>query len=126
MDQTKAEWSGFKNFIFQKRQAHYQAIDTKISAVKMSKTEGKKSVLQLKKELNSFSPKKLWESFSNDPVKDTYPNMMYLLYLLSTFPISAACVERLFSKMKLIKTCLSSKLGQIKLDQALCFGTRVT
>ena len=110
MDQTKAEWSGFKNLIFQKRQAHYQAIDTKISAVKMPKTEGKKSVLQLKKELNSFSPKKLRESFSNDPVKDTYPNMMYLLYLLSTFLISAACVERLFSKMKLIKTRLRSKL----------------
>ena len=42
MDQTKAEWSGFKNLIFQKWQAHYQAIDPKISAIKMSKTEGKK------------------------------------------------------------------------------------
>ena len=107
MDQTKAEWSGFKNLIFQKRQSHYQAIDPKISAVKMSETEGKKSVQQLKKELNSFAPKMLWESFSNDPVKDTYPNMMYLSYLLY-----AACVERLFSKMKQSKnkTCLRSKL----------------
>ena len=39
MNQTKAEWSGFKNLIFQKRQAHYQAIDPKISAVKMPETD---------------------------------------------------------------------------------------
>ena len=44
---------------------------------------------------------------------------MYLLCLLNTFPISAACVKRLFLKMKLLKTCLRSKLGQVKLDQLL-------
>ena len=65
----------------------------------------------------------LWEPCSNDPVKDTYPNMMYLSYLLNILSISAACVERLFSKMKLIKTRLRSKLGQVKLDQSLRIGT---
>ena len=47
--------------------------------------------------------------------------MMYLLYF-EYFSFSAACVERLFLKMKLIKTCLRSKLGQVKLEQFLCIG----
>ena len=43
--------------------------------------------------------------------------------MLNIFPFSAVCVERLFSKMRLIKTCLRSKLGQVKLDQLLPIGT---
>ena len=91
-DQTKTEWSGFKYLTFQKQQANYNIIDTKNSAVKMPTTEKKELVLQLKKECNCFSTKMLWESISNDLVKDIYPNMMYLFSLLNIFPISAACV----------------------------------
>ena len=104
----RAECSDFKYLIFKKQQAHYHIIDTKISALKMLRcisTGGKESVLQLKKECNSFSLEVLWKSFLNDLANDIYPNMMYLLYLLNIFPISAVCVERLFSKMKLIETC---------------------
>lgn len=123
-DKTKAEWLGFKNLMFQKRQAHYHSIDAKIAAVKSPDSEGKDLVLQLRKERNSFSPKMLWDSFSDDDtVKELFPNMMYLLYLLNIFPISVACVERLFSKMKLIKTRLRNKLAQVKLDQLLRIGT---
>ena len=43
--------------------------------------------------------------------------------MLNIFTFSAVCVERLFSKMRLIKTCLRSKLGQVKLDQLLPIGT---
>ena len=122
-DKTKAEWLGFQNLMFQKQQAHY-SVDAKIAAVKSSDSEGKDLVLQLRKERNSFSAKTLWDSFSDyDTVKELFPNVMYLLYLLNIFPISVACVERLFSKMKLIKTCLRNKLAQVKLDQLLHIGT---
>ena len=123
-NKTKAEWLGFKNLMFQKRQAHYHSIDAKIAAVKSPDSEGKDLVLQLRKERNSFSPKMLWDSFSDDDaVKELFPNMMCLLYLLNIFPISTACVERLFSKMKLIKTCSRNKLAQVKLDQLLRIST---
>ena len=62
-DNMKAEWSGFKYPVFQKRLAHYHTIDTKISAVKIPAAEGNESVLQVKKERNSFSPKMLWSHF---------------------------------------------------------------
>lgn len=65
----------------------------------------------------------VWEPFSNDPIMDIYPNMTYLLYLLNMFDIMSARVERLLLKIKLIKTCLRRKLGQLKLDQLLCIGT---
>lgn len=62
-----------------------------------------------------------WEPFSNDPIMDIYPNMMYLLYLLNMFYIMSARVERKTNlKIKLIKTRLRRKLGQLKL---LCIGT---
>ena len=43
--------------IFQKQQAHYHTIDAKIAVVKMLASEREQSVLQLKRECNSFSPK---------------------------------------------------------------------
>ena len=64
-DKTKAEWLGFKNLMFQKRQAHYHSIDAKIAAVK-SPDVREDLVIQLRKERNSFSPKMLWDSFSDD------------------------------------------------------------
>ena len=48
-DKTKAEWQGFKNLMFQKRQACYHSIDAKIAAVKSPDGEGKDLVLQLRK-----------------------------------------------------------------------------
>ena len=92
--------------------------------MKSPDSEGKDLFLQLRKERNSFSPKMLWDSFSDDDtVKELFANMMYLLYLLNIFHISVACVERLFSKMKLIKTPLRNKLAQVKSDQLLRIGT---
>ena len=51
-----------------------------------------------------FLAKLLWESFSNDnPTRQVYLNLFFLLYMLNIFLLSAACVERFFSRMKLIK-----------------------
>ena len=39
------------------------------------------------------------------------------------FPLSVACVERLFYKMKLIKTRLRNQLGETTLDNLLRIST---
>ena len=48
-----------------------------------------------------------------------YPGCMHLLKLLLMFPLSVACVERLISKMKLMKTRLRNQLGETTLDRLL-------
>ena len=53
----------------------------------------------------------------------TYPSCMLLLELLFLFPLSVACVERVFSKMKLIKTRLRNKLLQVSLDPLIRIST---
>ena len=94
-DQTKTVWFGFKYVIFQKRQANYHIIGAKISAVKMPTFDRKERVSEgCSWKCNSFSPRMLWESFSHNPVKYIYPNIMCLLYVLNIFAISAACFER--------------------------------
>ena len=67
----------------------------------------------------------LWESVSNDgTTSDLFPSIKFLFYMLLIFPISVACVERLFSKMKLIKTRLRNQLSQVRLDQLLRIATQ--
>ena len=44
-------------------------------------------------------------------------------FFRGTTPLSVACVERLFSKMKLIKTRLRNQLGQTTLDSLLRIST---
>ena len=58
--------------------------------------------------------------------KEIYPNYIYLLHLLLIFPISIACVERLFSRMKLVKMRLCNQLKQTTLDSLLRIATELT
>ena len=119
-----AEWDGFKLLMFLKRQSHEELIDTKIAAVKNSGKEGKDEVESLYKMRKKFTPQLLWELFAKDSTTEAlYPSMMFLFYMLLIFPVSAACVERLFSKMKLIKTRLRNQLSQVRLDQLLRIAT---
>ena len=48
---------------------------------------------------------------------------MLLLELSFLFLLSVACVERVFSKMKLIKTKLHNKLSQVSLDSLICISS---
>ena len=65
----------------------------------------------------SYTPQKLWDDLKHDNVvKEIYPNCIYLLQLLLIFPISIACVEHLFSRMKLVKMRLHNQLKQTTLD----------
>ena len=45
-----------------------------------------------------------------------YPDCMHLLKLPLMFLLRVACVERLFSKMKLIKSRLRNQVGETTLD----------
>ena len=47
---------------------------------------------------------------------------MLLLELSLFFPLSVACVERVFSKIKLIKRRLRNKLSQVSLDSLICIS----
>ena len=46
-----------------------------------------------------------------------------LLHLMLIFPLSTACVERFFSKMKLVKTRLRNQLSQVNLENLLFIAT---
>ncbi|XP_075680253.1 zinc finger MYM-type protein 1-like [Dermatophagoides pteronyssinus] len=50
--------------------------------------------------------------FSDNHLLELYPNLVILLRILSTLPITVASAERSFSKLKLIKTYLRSTIGK--------------
>ena len=69
-------------------------------------------------------PSKLWADLSvNYVCTSLYPSCMPLLELLLLFPLSVASVERVLSKMKLIKTRLRNKLPQVSLDSLIRIST---
>ena len=59
----------------------------------------------------------------DNTLSSAYPNCYKLFYYLLLFPLSTACVERLFSKMKLIKTHLRNNLSQSTLENLLIILT---
>ena len=52
-----------------------------------------------------------------------YPCCIHLLMLSLMFLFCTACVEHLFFKMKLTKTCLRNQLGETTLDSPLQITT---
>ncbi|KAJ8885856.1 hypothetical protein PR048_012062 [Dryococelus australis] len=47
--------------------------------------------------------------------KDSFPNMAILLMILAVIPVKTAFVERSFSTLKRLKTCLRNKTGEERL-----------
>jgi len=47
----------------------------------------------------------------------SFPNLTIALRIMLTIPVTSACAERSFSKLKLIKTYLRNQLGQDKLSE---------
>ncbi|KAL4150139.1 hypothetical protein QTP88_003973 [Uroleucon formosanum] len=47
----------------------------------------------------------------------SFPNLTIALRIMLTIPVTSACAERSFSKLKLIKTYLRNRLGQDKLSE---------
>ena len=70
-----------------------------------------------------FSAKLLWEYFpTGNPMRQLDPNLFFLMCVSNIFLLSAACVEKPFSRMKLVKTCLRTQLSQVRLHQLLRIG----
>ena len=61
----------------------------------------------------------IYKEFRKPEVENMMPNIKKLLLLANLSPIGNAVVERLFSLMKLTKTLLRERLGDMKLDKLL-------
>jgi hypothetical protein len=117
------EWLGFKELMFKKKEAHQNKLTIRITSAIHNK-KNQEEIKKLQTERESYTPKLLWEELTSDPcANQLYPSMMFLLKMLLLFPVSVACCERLFSKLKLVKTRLRNQLSQIHLDQLLRIGT---
>jgi hypothetical protein len=53
------------------------------------------------------------------PLKDAFPNMMFMIKAALTIPVSSSTCERIFSKMKLIKTRIRTTMADERLSD-LC------
>ena len=81
---------------------------------------------ELIKKRERYTLRDSWNDLKhNNVVKEIYLNCIYLLHLLLIFPISIACIERLFSRMKLVKTRLHNQMKQATLDSLLCIVTEI-
>lgn len=73
---------------------------------------------------DAYDTKRLWNDIKDDPIVDEiYPNLKVLIGLLMLFPLSAAVVERLFSKLKIVKNRLRNRLGDVTLSKLLTLCT---
>ena len=100
-DESMAEFAGFKYLIYTKCKEQEQQFPDQI-----------------------FNSHRLWLLLlKNDVHKEIYPNCFKLFKLLMIFPLSAACVERLFSKMKIVKNRLHNSLSNTTLESWLLIAT---
>ena len=100
-DESMAEFAGFKYLIYTKRKEQEQQFPDQ-----------------------TFNSHRLWLLLSkNDVHKEIYPNCFKLFKLLMIFPFSAACMERLFSKMKIVKSRLHNSLSNATLESLLLIAT---
>ena len=101
--------------MFQSRKLYQSSI-----SLKLTKENDKEKVEKIMKEKKNYALSKFNKGISHDETcRDLYPDCMHLLKLPLMFLLRVACVERLFSKMKLIKTRLRNQLGETTLDSLL-------
>ena len=123
-DKTRVEWQGFKRFIYMKRDAHRHKIDTEIQSYKEEEKEKKEEALKRRK---NFGPHDFLKEMNTDnTLSSVYRNCYKLFYYILLFPLNTACVERLFSKMKLIKTRLRNNLSQSTFIESIIYCNRST
>ena len=104
--------------MFEKHKAKEKKISNETN--ELQKRERKK-LFVLQKPLDAH---KLYSTCLNDKAcAIIFPNCLKLLHLMLIFPLSTACVERFFSKMKLVKTRLRNQLSQVNLENLLFIAT---
>jgi len=115
----KLEWQGFLSVMSERKKLYQHKIDVKLLR---GNTQEDREALQ--NERKQYTPSKFWEDTNQDAViQDLYPQCMFLLELSIMFPLSVSCVERLFSRMKLVKTRLRHQLSQVSLESLLRIST---
>ena len=116
---VQAEWNSFIRMMFQHLELYQCSID-----FKLTKENDQEKVEKLMKEKKIYTPSKFYKDISHDETcRNLYPSCMHLLKLSLMFPLSAACVEHLFSKIKLIEAPLRNQLGETTLDSLLRIST---
>ena len=87
---------------------------------KMKKSKGIKTTEEMaqKERKWGYSPEKVIEN-ADEMLKELFLNILKLCQLLSIFPISVACVECLFFRIKLQKTRLRNRMLDCTLDHLL-------
>ena len=117
---TLAEFEGFKQTMFEKHKSYREMIN-----VKTVKSTNQDEIKHLRKQSQQYTPSMLY--YNSDTVfQELYPNCYKLFYLLVIFPLEVACVERFFSKLKLVKTRLRNQLSQTTLEFLLRIATEST
>ena len=85
---------------------------------KIAMANGKDDEILDKEKKRGFTPDMMLTE-DDTVLRELCPNIHKLLLLLCIFPISVACVERLFSRMKLIKTRLRNRLLDVTLENLI-------
>ena len=104
----------FKNFFANRRRKQWE---TKMEE-KIAMANGKDDEILDKEKKRGFTPDMMLTE-DDTVLRELCPNIHKLLLLLCIFPISVACVERLFSRMKLIKTRLRNRLLDVTLENLI-------
>ena len=111
----KSEWQGFLSVMSERRKLYQHKIDVKL--LRASTQEDREA---LQNERKQYTPSKFWNDTNQDTViQNLYPQCMFLLELSIMFLLLVSCVERLFSRMKLVKTRLRNQLSQVLLQSLL-------
>ena len=97
--------------MFEKKKLYQNNINKKIMAADNDERKA------LVKSCDKYTPSLLFKNLQHDRVcQELFPCCMYLLELSIMFPLSVYCIERLLSRMKLVKTRLRNQLSQTSLD----------
>ena len=113
------ECPGFGKYMFEKHKAKEEKFQMKLMNCKNEKERD-----TFRASETFFDAPKLYSTCLNDKAcAIIFPNCLKLLHLMLIFPLSTACVERFFSKMKLVKTRLRNQLSQVNLENLLFIAT---
>ena len=72
-----------------------------------------------------LSPRDILKFMAANKICPTFPNVSALLQLCVILPVSSACAERSFSRMKLIKTHLRSTMEDCRLTNLMTVSAEV-
>ena len=109
--QLKSGWD-FCKYMFEKREAEEEKFQMNLMNCKNEKERD-----TFRASETSFDTHKLYSTCLND--KACAINCWKLLHLMLIFHLSTACVERFFSKMKLVESRLRNQLSQVSLENLL-------